>query len=264
MPDASDSRILPYGKLRRGLAVTMRSAAHLPTIHAFVEIDVTMAREWLHTHPFADGGQLSFTAFIAHNLARAVSEQPEIQALRRGGRQIEIFNDVDVALMVERDVDDRKQPVVAIVRHADGKPLRAIHDEIRAAQRGDIAEVWDGYKSMGWLPLFVIRLGWPLLWWLIRRRPSLYRRYRGTVGISAIGMFGKGGGWGLPFTTGTQLTLGGISRKPVVVGDTIAIREILDMTVSFDHALVDGGNAARFVSRLRELIESANGLGSTQ
>jgi pyruvate/2-oxoglutarate dehydrogenase complex dihydrolipoamide acyltransferase (E2) component len=115
---------------------------------------------------------------------------------------------------------------------------------------------------MGWLPLFLIHFGWPVLWWLIRRNPTLYRRYRGTVGISAVGMFGKGGGWGIPFSTGTQLTLGGISRKPIVIGDSIAIREVLDVTVSFDHALVDGGNAARFVSKLKELIEAANGFAA--
>jgi len=45
-----------------------------------------------------------------------------------------------------------------------------------------------------------------------------------------------------------------------VVGDEIAIREYLDLTLSIDHDIVDGAPAARFGQSLRELLESASGL----
>jgi len=54
--------------------------------------------------------------------------------------------------------------------------------------------------------------------------------------------------------------VGGISRKPAVVGDRIEPREILHLTVGFDHDVVDGAPAARFVQRLTELIEGGYGL----
>jgi pyruvate/2-oxoglutarate dehydrogenase complex dihydrolipoamide acyltransferase (E2) component len=54
--------------------------------------------------------------------------------------------------------------------------------------------------------------------------------------------------------------VGSISWKPAVVDGSIEPREILILTVTFDHDIVDGGPATRFVRRLVELIESAYGL----
>lgn len=81
------------------------------------------------------------------------------------------------------------------------------------------------------------------------------------MGITAVGMFGKGGGWGIPVNDHPlDITLGGVATKPGVVDGQIAIREYLCMTLSFDHSLIDGAPAARFSTRLREPIESRYGL----
>ncbi len=85
------------------------------------------------------------------------------------------------------------------------------------------------------------------------------------MGLSAVGMFGKGAGWGIPITEHTlDLTLGGIAEKPGVVDRQIAIREYLSITLSFDHDLIDGAPAARFTQRLKELIESGYGLAESE
>jgi pyruvate/2-oxoglutarate dehydrogenase complex dihydrolipoamide acyltransferase (E2) component len=70
-------------------------------------------------------------------------------------------------------------------------------------------------------------------------------------------MFGVGAGWAVgivPLHT-LCLTVGGITRKPGIVDARIEPREYLALTVSVDHDIVDGAPAARFASRLRELIE---------
>jgi pyruvate/2-oxoglutarate dehydrogenase complex dihydrolipoamide acyltransferase (E2) component len=78
-------------------------------------------------------------------------------------------------------------------------------------------------------------------------------------------MFGKGGGWGIPINDHTlDLTLGGIAEKPGVVDGQIAIREYLCITLSFNHALIDGAPATRFTERLKELIESGYGLAESE
>ena len=51
-----------------------------------------------------------------------------------------------------------------------------------------------------------------------------------------------------------------IAEKPGVVNGTIAIRDYLSLTISFDHDIVDGAPAARFTERLKDLIESGYGL----
>jgi len=82
--------------------------------------------------------------------------------------------------------------------------------------------------------------------------------------VSAVGMFGDGGGWGIPLPTFTlTVTLGGIAVKPGVVDGRIEIREYLDVTLSFDHDVIDGAPAARFTQRFKELIETGYGLIET-
>jgi pyruvate/2-oxoglutarate dehydrogenase complex dihydrolipoamide acyltransferase (E2) component len=75
-------------------------------------------------------------------------------------------------------------------------------------------------------------------------------------------MYGKGTtSWPIP--TGIQslfFALGGIAKKPGVIGDKIEVREYLCMTILFDHDVVDGAPAARFTARLAELVENAFGL----
>jgi pyruvate/2-oxoglutarate dehydrogenase complex dihydrolipoamide acyltransferase (E2) component len=74
-------------------------------------------------------------------------------------------------------------------------------------------------------------------------------------------MFGSGGGWGIsPTNYSLQLTVGGIGEKPGVVDGEVVPREYLSLTVTVDHDVVDGAPAARFVQRLKELVEGASGL----
>jgi pyruvate/2-oxoglutarate dehydrogenase complex dihydrolipoamide acyltransferase (E2) component len=72
---------------------------------------------------------------------------------------------------------------------------------------------------------------------------------------------GSHSGWGIsPTPHPLGLVVGGISQKPAVVDGRIEPREILNLTVTFDHDIVDGAPATRFVRRLVELIESGSGL----
>jgi hypothetical protein len=75
-------------------------------------------------------------------------------------------------------------------------------------------------------------------------------------------MFGKDlGGWGLmPAAHTLDLVVGGITSKPAVVNGRIELREILNLTVVFDHDVIDGAPATPFTRRLAELIESGYGL----
>ena len=257
-------KIVPYPKLRRALAVTLRSARRKPMIHGFIDVDVTKAHAFLQEHKAKTGESLSFTAFIITCLAQAVDENKSLQAYRKGSKHLVLFDDVDVATLIEREIAGRKQPIVYIIRAANTKTLREIHQEIRAAQVNAVEQAWEGLKDFGWLPLVVFRVLWPLFWWLKGRSPAVQKKYGGTVGVSAVGMFGKGAGWGIPINDHTlDLTLGGIAEKPGIVDGQIAIREYLCITLSFNHELIDGAPAARFTERLKELIESGYGLCKT-
>jgi pyruvate/2-oxoglutarate dehydrogenase complex dihydrolipoamide acyltransferase (E2) component len=258
----SEDQVVPYPKVKRFLGAAIRSTHHKPMIHGLFEADVTSVRAFLRDHEAKTGETLSFTAFIMACLAKAVDEHKAVQAMRKGLKRIILFADVDVLTYIEREVAGQKQIMPYIVRAANRKAFLEIHREIRAAQLQDMAKVKvGGAKALQFLPAFLFR---PYFWvfsWMGRRYPQVWKNNWGTVCITAVGMFGKGAGWGIPPTEPTlTIIVGGIGEKPRIVDGQIAIREYLSLTVSFDHTIIDGAPAARFTERLKELIESGYGL----
>ncbi len=253
-----------FPKLRRGVAMMYRSVQRVHKIHGLIEVDVTAARQYLREHMAETRESLSFTGFIITCMAHAVDENLSLNVCRKGRKYLALFADVDVATPIERDLEGHKQPIISIIRGANKKGVRQITHEIRGAQVASVAATWEGFQAERWLthvPMLVLRGLWALFWWARGRSPRLQKRFGGTVGLTAVGMFGTGGGWAIPLDYHTlDVAVGGIAEKPGVVDGRIVIREYLCLTLSFDHDVIDGAPAARFVSRLRELIESGYGL----
>jgi pyruvate/2-oxoglutarate dehydrogenase complex dihydrolipoamide acyltransferase (E2) component len=261
-------QVVPYSKLRRVLEIMLRSVQRKPMIHGLLEVDVTRARAFLREHKARTGESLSFTAFIITCFAHAIAENPSLNACRKGGKHLMLFDEVDVATPIERDMAGQKQPIIYIIRAANKKTFREIHHEIRAAQVEQAEKAWEAFQGLHWLlfvPMLLIRIFWWVFCWMRRTYPQVQKKYGGTVGVTAVGMFGKGAGWGIPINDHTlDLTLGGIAEKSGVVDGHIAIREYLCMTLSTDHSVIDGAPAARFAMRLKELIESGYGLTESE
>jgi pyruvate/2-oxoglutarate dehydrogenase complex dihydrolipoamide acyltransferase (E2) component len=257
-PDSGEHEV-PYPKIRQWNAAAFRSVRTKPMIHGLIEVDVTAAREYLREHKARTGESLSFTAFLIACLGKAVDEHKAVQAIRKGGKRLVVFDDVDVWTTIEHDIAGQKMVMPHIVRAANRKTFRAIHDEIRAAQVEGVGKASTGSRSR---PAVLYGLSMWLFWRRGRANPRSLKRYVGTVGITAVGMFGKGAGWGIPIPTPTPLmiTVGGIGEKQVLIDGRVTSREYLGLTISVDHEIVDGAPAARFTQRLRELIESRYGL----
>jgi pyruvate/2-oxoglutarate dehydrogenase complex dihydrolipoamide acyltransferase (E2) component len=184
-------------------------------------------------------------------LAKAVDEHKAVQAIRLGSKRLILFDEVDVLTDIERDVSGQKYILPTIIRSANRKTVRELHNEIRAAQGADVKNVLKRFRLLLLPPV----LSRPFLWafgWIGRRRPLLWKETMGTVEISAVGMFGTGAGWGIPPAPATplMLTVGGIGEKPGVARGQIALRDYLSLTISFDHDMIDGAPAARFTARL--------------
>jgi hypothetical protein len=216
----ADYQVVPYPKYRRFAAATYRSVSHKPMIHGLLELDVTKARTLLRQHKAKTGESLSFTAFLATCLAKAVDERKVVQAMRQGGKRLVVFADVDVLTRIERDVNGQEFVVPYIIRAANHKSFRQLHDEIRAAQRADVNDLQK--RQLRLLSLVPIVLSGAFVWAftaLGRWHPRLWKATMGTVGITSVGMFGGGPGWGIPsaMPTPLTLTLGGIGEKQVIV-----------------------------------------------
>jgi hypothetical protein len=72
-PKHDDYQLVPYSKIQRLLAAFLHSIQRTPTIHGLIEVDVTRAHAFLRDHKAQTGESLSFTAFIATCLGKAVA-----------------------------------------------------------------------------------------------------------------------------------------------------------------------------------------------
>jgi pyruvate/2-oxoglutarate dehydrogenase complex dihydrolipoamide acyltransferase (E2) component len=238
-------------------------------MYGLLEVDVTVARQFIAEHKARTGETLSFTGFLVFCLARAVDEDKTVQAYLKGRKQLVLFDDVNVGLMVEGKTGEKRALMGHVIRGANHKTYLEIHQEIRSVQSEPVPPsrgmpTW--FRSAMLLPWPLSRLFNALLGMAARRDPTIPVSMAGTVGMTAVGMFGKGhSGWGLyPAEHSLDLVVGSTAWKPAVVEGRIEPREILHLTVVFDHDVIDGAPAARFTRRLVELIESGYGLDEDQ
>ena len=211
----------------------MSSKRHI--IHGFLELDVTEARQLLHSITLPDGKPASFTAFLVASYARAIQLHPKVQAFRDIRGRLIVFHEVDVSTLIEPSPGAAAIP--HIIRNAHNRSITDISQEIRRIQANP--HPWGKQERAiaigSRMPRFL-----RLLYMRIKKlNPEGFKRLVGTTVISSIGMFG-------------------IAEKPMAYKGKIALRDCLDLTLSFDHDLVDGAPAARFAQTLSELVENAN------
>jgi pyruvate/2-oxoglutarate dehydrogenase complex dihydrolipoamide acyltransferase (E2) component len=245
---------------------TMKMGVKAHYVSGFLEIDVTEARRIINEAK-RNGTHISFTGWLMKCLASAVKEFPEVNSYRKG-RNLYVFETVNIATMVERGLRGEPVPLPYVVKDCDTKSVHDISREIVSVKEGDVGEdlvIADRQaariaKLAVWSPGPLRSLGFQIF----IRNPVRKHKMMGTIGVTAVGMFGKSGGWPLPIPNVHPLAVavGGISRKPAYTGegDELQPREMLDLTLMFDHDVIDGAPAARFSARLIELMESAHGL----
>jgi 2-oxoacid dehydrogenases acyltransferase (catalytic domain) len=250
--------VLPYPRSRLLMVDGGRLGLQRHTVHGLVEFDITRARALIRQHRVETGEALSFSAFFLACLGKAIDQDKQMHAYRNWRNQFILFDEVDVNMLFEVEVDGEKTIRPHILRGVNKRGIREIHEEIRAFQKGHVTS--QESKFIEWfvrLPGFLRRLFLRILF----KNPQLIKDYYGTVLVTSVGMFGSGSGWGIPVPNHTlQLTLGGIGEKPGVVDHRVEVRKYLSVTISFDHDIVDGAPVARFIQRLKELIEGGYGL----
>lgn len=260
---AKEYKVVPFPPMRQLIVDVGRVSNRKHGICCLIEVDVTKARRMIREYTRKTGTGLSFTAFLIACIGRAVEADRYIHAYRDWRNRLIVFDDVDVLTYVEIEIEGQKFPLAYIVRAANKKTPRDIHEEIRAVQfRPELSpnvKQWKYVKRFLLLPYFIRRI----FYWAVNRNPRAWKKYAGTVYMTAVGMFGTSGGWGIGSSAHTLgIIAGGISEKPALVDGRIEPRELLSLTMEFDHDIIDGAPAARFAQQLKELIESGTVLAS--
>lgn len=268
------ARTATMDTLRMGL-----TRHHVPVL---LEVDVTDARGRLAAAR-TSGDDLSFTAWAIDCVAQAASEHKRVHAVRRGRRGLVVFDDVDVSLPVFRRLTgaDRGErvPMPYVVRRANEKTVAQISAELRRAQSLPLApgEQWvapDGrvppprLLRLAYAAPFLLRK-W-LYWDRLLGDPFRVKRTMGTVMVTSVSIATRSGSraWAIPIGIHPLIVaLGAVARAPAALGQEAGEpapdrgpREILSLTVLFDHDVIDGVPVALFLRRLTELMEEAFGL----
>ncbi|WP_323037343.1 2-oxo acid dehydrogenase subunit E2 [Pararhodobacter sp.] len=260
-------RVARMPRHREVILDILREGHHHEHVHGIVQVEVTEVRARMQALVARGLPPPSMTAFIVHGTARAVATFPQVHAVRTG-RSLTEFEDMDVSTIVERMLPDGTQvPASMIMRAANRAPLRAIHDQLRAAQEAELRGITLANDRLSRQANILARLPRPLravVWWLLRRSPVLRKRMIGTINVTSVGMFGELGVTGWAVISGPWpliVTVGSISRvlRPGADGEPREA-EMLNLVVAIDHAVVDGGPAARFIAHLIDTLEAGAGL----
>jgi pyruvate dehydrogenase E2 component (dihydrolipoamide acetyltransferase) len=220
---------VPLKGIRKAIAKAMvKSAYTAPHVTIFDEVDVTdlvaMRKE---AKPLAEerGVKLTYLPFIVKAVVAGLKKFPELNASIDDEKQ-EIVYKKYYNIGIATSTDDGL--VVPVVKAADRKSIFEIAGEI-----GELAK-----KA--------------------RERKATADELKGsTFSITNIGS--AGGMFFTPIINYPEVAIlgvGRISEKPVVKNGEIVVGQVLSLSLSFDHRLIDGEPAQRFVNYVKQLLEN--------
>ena len=231
------------------------------TFHSLTEVDITLVREMMKTHFDKTGNKLSLTAYVVTCLAHTINDHPHLNAFIKG-RKMVFLDDVTVSVLIEKEIQGESVPEPIGIGEAQKKSHSQIQAEIRNAQsqRNDKLGSFSGISWVRFIPGFLLRtfIG------IADKNITMAQRY-GKVAVTATGMFSEEPSWFIPHGSPTVLlTVGSISNKVVELEGEFVTHEYLHLTASFDHDVVDGAPAARFMTQLLKTISNGSLMGLTQ
>jgi 2-oxoglutarate dehydrogenase dihydrolipoamide succinyltransferase (E2 component) len=223
------TQVVVMDAMRQAIADHMvRSKQTSPHVYSIQEIDVTNIANWRAKHKSAfekaEGFGLSFTPFFLEAAVKALEAFPYVNASVEG-KKIILKKHVNLGCAVALG---NTGLIVPVIKKAEEKNLvgiaRALNDLANRARNKKL--VPDDVAG-------------------------------GTFTVTNPGVFGTI--IGTPIINQPQvaiLCLGAIKKRPVVIDDMIAIRQICYLTLSYDHRIVDGSLGGQFLAFIRDYLEN--------
>lgn len=230
--NAEGTTIVPMDTMRQAIADHMvKSKQTSPHVYSIQEIDMTAVSKWRKAHKDefqkAEGFNLSFTPFFLEAAVRALVKFPYVNC-SLDGKKIILKKHINLGCAVALgDAEKGFGLIVPVIKRAEEKNLVGL-----ARSLNDLAL---RARSKKLLPDDVAG---------------------GTFTVTNPGVFGTV--IGTPIINQPQvaiLCLGAIAKRPVVIDDMIAIREICYLTLSYDHRIIDGALGGSFLAFIRDYLE---------
>ena len=232
IPNTGDVEIVEMDRMRKLISAHMTmsksTSAH---ITSFVEADMTNIVNWRNSVKEAfkarEGQNITFTPIIIEAMAKAVKDFPMIN-VSVDGTNIHIHKNVNVGMAAALPDGNL---IVPVIKECQNKNLvgitKSVNDLATRARAGKLNP--DDIQG-------------------------------GTITMTNVGTFGNL--MGTPIINQPQVAImacGVIKKKPVVLetehGDVIAIRNMMFLSLSYDHRVVDGALGGQFVRKVADYLE---------
>jgi pyruvate dehydrogenase E2 component (dihydrolipoamide acetyltransferase) len=210
--------VIPLRGIRKTTAERVSlSARTAPHSTITMEVDMSKAVK-LHEETGT-----SYTDILVKAVAKALEEHPSLNStLER--EQIKIYEDINIGVAVATE----KGLVVPVIRNANKKSLA----QIAAVLKELVEKAREGKLT----------------------REDLTG---GTFTITNLGMYGVE--VFIPIINPPEaaiLGVGRVSEKPVMVNKELKVKPVMYLSLSFDHRIIDGAPAAKFLQRVKQILES--------
>ncbi len=212
--------VVPFTRMRQVIADRLSlSKSTIPHFYLFQDIDVEDALAWRELFNARNASKVTVTDMVVWAAAATLREVPKINAHVGKDRLVMVKRiSVGIATASEDGL------LVPVVRDADGKDLQSLSAEIK--QLADEA-----------------------------RRGKIDPNVKGSFTVTSLGMFGTQSF--LPIINPPEaaiLAVGAAEPRPVAVGNLVGVHRVMTVTLACDHRAVNGAEAARFLSRFREVF----------
>jgi pyruvate dehydrogenase E2 component (dihydrolipoamide acetyltransferase) len=222
-------RVVPHSPVRRLIAQRMAASSHATApVTLTTRADATRLREYRQRRKPQGGLVPGYTELILSVVAKALRQHPLLNA-RWQDDAIVLCADVNVGVAV----DTQAGLIVPVVRDAD----RLSIDQLAAR----LQELADRARA---------------------RRLRADEMEGGTFTVTNLGMYGIDAF--TPIINLPECAVLGVGRvvsEPAVHEGQVVPRDRVTLSLTFDHRVVDGAPAARFLNDVRMLIEAGDGLG---
>jgi 2-oxoglutarate dehydrogenase dihydrolipoamide succinyltransferase (E2 component) len=214
---------------RRVIAEHMvRSKRTSPHATTLVEVDMTTLARWLEHHKEEfkrrEGVGVSYQTFAVMAVAEALKEQPYLNASWTDDNKIVLRKQINIGVSIALE----NNLVVPVIRNADTLNLVGVS---RA-----LADLVSRTRSNRLMPADLQGATFTV------NNPGVF----GTLISMAI----------INQPNAGILTMDAVVKRPVVIDDAIAIRQMMYMSLSFDHRVIDGLTAARFLVAIKRRLET--------
>ena len=223
----------------------------IPT-YLFCDIDMTWAEE-LRSSANQFGQKISYTAILLKAIGIAQRAHPDSRtSILPFGRTLTL-HDIVAGFTVERLIGEQPAVFFGAIASPDTKSVEEISTELRQYAESDMQDLVqrDRPKMVNGMPAWIRRL----ILWVGIRVPRVRLAYLGaTFGLSSMG---KSITTAIipPCLSTSTFGIGLVSDRPVARSGKVEIRPVMTVTLNFDHRLIDGAPAARFMADVKRLME---------